>query len=85
METIKQQLFTGWHFMRWLRLGIGIYIAIQAVMMKDAMMGFFSAIFLVQAFTNTGCCGTQACAVPEKKHQAVNTETIEFEEIKNKN
>ncbi|MFN8321687.1 MAG: hypothetical protein U0T74_03415 [Chitinophagales bacterium] len=82
METLRQQLFTGWHFMRWLRLGIGIYIAIQAVMMKDTIMGFFSAIFLVQAFTNTGCCGTQACAVPKKNSQLKNSETVEFEEIK---
>ena len=61
---IKQTLFTGWHFMRWLRLGIGIFIAIQAIQMQDPLSGFIAAFFLFQAATNTGCCGAGGCAVP---------------------
>ena len=80
--SLKQQIFTGWHFMRWLRLGIGVYIAVQAVMMNDTMLGFLSTVFLIQAVTNTGCCGTATCAPNIKQYSKSNTTEIEFEEIK---
>ena len=82
MNTITQTLFTGWHFVRWLRLAIGIYIAIQAFTAHDSMLGFFSAFFLFQALSNTGCCGVQGCAVPLSKKEITKTEEVEFEEIK---
>lgn len=83
MNTIAQTLFTGWHFMRWLRLTVGIYAAVQAFTMHDNMLGFFSAFFLFQAVTNTGCCGAQGCAVPAPKSKSQKTQEVEFEEIKN--
>lgn len=82
METFKQTLLTNWNFMRWLRLSIGVYAAIQAVLMHDTVLGFFSAFFLVQAVTNTGCCGTQACVAPAVEKKSDNIEEVEFEEIK---
>jgi hypothetical protein len=83
METIKQTLLSGWSFMRWIRLVIGIFISYQGIHLHDTMSGLIGGLLLFQAITNTGCCGTQGCAVPQKKS---NTETkeIEFEEIKNK-
>lgn len=84
METLKQTLFTNWNFMRWLRLAIGPYVLVQAVMMHDNMLGFFGAFFLFQAVTNTGCCGTQGCAVPITKKNSTKADEIEFEEIKSK-
>lgn len=78
---IIQTLLTGWHFMRWLRLGLGIFIAIQAIQNHDTLSGFIAAFFLFQAATNTGCCGSNGCAVPIKK---TNIEEIEFEEVKTK-
>ena len=83
MNTITQTLFTGWHFMRWLRLAFGIYVAYQAFVMHDNMLAFLSAFFLFQAVTNTGCCGAQGCAVPITKKESTKAEEVEFEEIKN--
>ncbi|HLP22212.1 MAG TPA: hypothetical protein VK174_17980 [Chitinophagales bacterium] len=85
METIKQNLFTNWHLMRLLRLFIGVTIAVQAFQMHDAIMGFFSAFFMFQAVTNTGCCGAQSCAAPIAKDNPDQTEIVEFEEIKPNN
>ena len=82
MQAITQTLFTNWHFMRWLRLAIGIYAAVQAVQMHDNMMGFLGAFFLIQAVTNTGCCGAQSCAVPIEKKNSDKVEEVDFEEIK---
>ena len=82
METLKQNLFTNWHFMRWLRLAIGVYVIVQAVMLHDTMLGFFGAFFFIQAVTNTGCCGTQSCTAPVAKKNSDKIEEVKFEEIK---
>ena len=37
MQTIKQTLFSGWHFMRWLRLIVGIIFIVQAVQVHDSL------------------------------------------------
>lgn len=77
-----QTLLTGWNLMRWVRLLMGIYMAVQAVQLHDQVAGFISAIFLFQAVTNTGCCGGGACAVPVTKKDINKTEDVQFEEIK---
>ncbi len=82
METIKQKLFTGWHFMRWFRLVFGIFFIIQFIQMHDSFMGLAGAFFLLTALTNTGCCGAGQCAVPNKSEQQNEVEEIPFEEIK---
>ena len=82
MRAITQTLFTNWHFMRWLRLAVGIYAAVQAVQLHDTMLGFFGAFFLIQAVTNTGCCGVQSCAAPVSKKNSDKIEEVDFEEIK---
>ncbi|MHB8260824.1 MAG: hypothetical protein ACYDCN_04845 [Bacteroidia bacterium] len=82
MNTIKQTLFFNWHFMRWLRLGLGAFIAIQAVKTHDALSGLIAVFFLFQAVTNTGCCGSQGCSTPVSKNNSDKIEDVEFEEIK---
>ncbi|MBI2270160.1 MAG: hypothetical protein HYU69_07360 [Bacteroidetes bacterium] len=81
---IKQTLFTCWHFMRWLRLGLGVFMAIQAVQNHDTLSGLIGAFFLLQAVTNTGCCGVSSCATPATKNNADKIEEVEFEEVKTK-
>lgn len=79
MKTI---LLSGWHFMRFLRLAMGIIFMIQAVQMQDKLIGVIALIFLYQAIFNKGCCGVNACA---KRTNTVSTEQIEdisFKEIK---
>jgi hypothetical protein len=78
----KQTLLTNWNFMRILRLGIGIYIAIQAIETQSVFSGIVAVFFLFQAITNTGCCGSNGCAVPIKKSNPDKTEEVDFEEIK---
>ena len=68
--------------MRFLRLGLGIYIAVQAVETLSVFSGVVAAFLIFQAVTNTGCCGSNGCSVPTKKTNSDKTEEIEFEEIK---
>ena len=81
METIIQALFTGWHFMRWLRLALGIFFIIQAIDMHDSLMGAVGGFFLFTAVTNTGCCGAGSCVLPKRKNTEENIEEISYEEI----
>lgn len=79
---MKQLLVTNWSFMRWLRLGIGLFLVIQAFRMHDSITGFFGAFFLFQAISNTGCCGVNGCATPTPGKNNGEKKEIEFEEIK---
>lgn len=85
METFinfKQTLLSNWHFMRWLRLGLGMFVAYQAVVAHDALAGFIAAFLLFQAVSNTGCGGVGGCAVPTPSKKSSAVEDVEFEEVK---
>lgn len=82
MHYIKDTLFTNWHVMRWLRLGLGLIMGVQAMQRHDVLAGFISFFFLYQAATNTGCCGVAGCSVPGSTGKTEKTEEVEYEEIK---
>ncbi|HTL80406.1 MAG TPA: hypothetical protein VL651_01810 [Bacteroidia bacterium] len=78
---IRQRLFTGWHFMRWIRLGFGLLLTIQTIQTHDMLSGFVAAFFLLQALTNTGCCGVNGCALPgDGKRNTTGRESVLKEE-----
>jgi hypothetical protein len=80
-----EKLLTGWDFMRALRLVLGLYIGVQAILMADALSGMISVFFLYQAVTNTGCCGVQGCSVPtQEQGQQIKEVTFEEVEVKSK-
>ena len=79
---IKETLLSDWNFMRILRLGLGIYISVQAVETQSMISMIFAVFLLFQAITNTGCCGSNGCSVPIKKNNSDKTEVIEYEEVK---
>lgn len=85
IETLKQTLFTQWNLMRWVRLVAGLFFAVQAVQIHDAIAGLLSTILLVQAFTNTGCCGVGGCTVQSATKPSDLSKDVEYEEIKQKN
>lgn len=82
MNSLKQRLLTGWHFMRFLRLAFGVLFAVQAVMMKDILVGAVSVFFLYQGLMNTGCCGESCAPRDDKGHRNTGAVDITFEEVK---
>jgi hypothetical protein len=82
MNGLKQKLLANWHLMRIIRLVIGLFIGTAAIAHADVMMGLFSAFFLFQAVTDTGCCGSAACAQPARKSDNKAPAEIDYEEIK---
>ncbi len=79
---IYTTLLNNWNLMRWLRLLFGLYLGYQAFVLKDSMSGFLGAFLLIQAITNTGCCGSGGCSVPAVKNKDIKSEEPDFEIIK---
>jgi hypothetical protein len=79
---MKQTLLTGWDFMRVVRLGLGVFVGVQAFQLHDMPLGFMALFLLFQAVTNTGCGSVNGCAAPTSKSFKNSTEDIKFEEIK---
>jgi hypothetical protein len=82
MESFKYMLLNGWTVMRGLRLLLGFVFAYQAIIQHDTISAFLSVFLLVLAITNTGCCGVQGCAVPQKQGKELLVEDTTFEEVK---
>jgi hypothetical protein len=62
VEQTELRLTANWHAAHWIRLLLGLVVCFQAVYASDGLLGVVAAFLLLQAFTNTGCCGT-TCAV----------------------
>jgi len=80
--NIKQTLMTNWNFMRVFRLGLGVFLGIQAFKTHDAFSGVIAAFFIFQASTNTGCFGSQGCSTKPLENNTDKIEEVEFEEVK---
>lgn len=81
---IKQTLLSGWHLTRWIALGAGLFLGIQAFWYEDGLAAALSAFFLFQAITNSGCMGSpRGCGVQLQDSSPDNkSKDIEFSEIK---
>tara|TARA_R110000868_G_scaffold36900_7_gene130536 strand:- start:461 stop:694 length:234 start_codon:yes stop_codon:yes gene_type:complete len=60
-------LQSDWNLMRFIRLGLGLYIGIQAYQTQSILSGILASFLLDQVITNTGCCGSNGCSLPIKK------------------
>ena len=78
---MKQILLSNWNFMRVIRLVLGIFIIVQAAMVKDWTMGLLGVFFTALPVLNIGCCGAGGCATPPKKNVETNTKEITYEEV----
>lgn len=79
---MKETLLSGWHFMRFLRLGMGSLMAIQFFQTSDKLVGVIGLLLLYQALFNKACCGANGCASNTKNTTKDHIEDINFEEIK---
>lgn len=77
---MKQTIFTNWNFMRFLRLGLGMAVLVQAVLARDTMFALLGILFTAMPVFNIGCCGTNSCHVPPQKKTELNKE-ISYEEV----
>lgn len=82
----KKKIFSGWGFIRLVRLGIAISILNEAWQSSSVFFALFGIVFLFQALLNVGCCGSNGCDLDEipvdKKSTNTNMDDVAFEEIK---
>ena len=80
---MKQSILFNWSFFRFLRLGIGIAILVQAVMAKDALFGIAGLLFTGMAVFNIGCCGMGGCTTANTltKKTSETIKDIPYEEV----
>lgn len=76
-----KNLFATWHFMRFLRLALALYLAYQAYMTSQWFFGMFALFFMAQAVFNVGCCNASGCSVSQKDNDSKN-QPLDYEEIK---
>lgn len=63
---MKTLLFTGWSFMRALRLVTGIAAIIFSIPGRDILLGLAGGFLLLMAVLNFGCCGVNGCSIKAK-------------------
>jgi len=78
---MKEIIFSNWNIIRFLRLGIGLVILVQAVMAADILFGLIGLLFTGMAVFNASCCGAGACAAPPVKKDN-GSQDIGYEEVK---
>lgn len=77
------QYFKNWSFMRFIRFGIGVAIAVQGFQTHELMFIILGAMFSLLAAFNLGC-NSGSCATPIDKKKTFNTrkpEIIKYEEV----
>lgn len=60
-------MLSDWHLMRIVRFGAGVLVGFQAWQDGSGLRGLLSGLLILQAFTNSGCCGSGGCQVPSEK------------------
>jgi hypothetical protein len=77
---MKDVLLNNWNIVRFLRLGIGLAIIVQAIVAKDILFGFAGLLFTGMALFNAACCGVGGCATPTPSKKSDSKE-ISYEEV----
>lgn len=78
---MKNTILSNWNFIRFFRLGLGIFIIVQSVIAKDWAMGLLGILFTMMPVFNIGCCGVGGCAVTPAKRTSETTKDINYEEM----
>lgn len=77
-----EAILKNWSFMRFLRLGVGLWMAYTAILDRQPVIGLMAVMFLIQALFNMGCVGG-ACNLPTTKETITSKpENVNFEEVK---
>lgn len=78
---MKDLIFKNWNVVRFLRLGIGLFILVQAVIVGDVLIGLAGLLFASMAVFNAGCGSTGACGTPTRSRNRDMSKEITYEEV----
>jgi hypothetical protein len=77
---MKDVLLNNWNIVRFLRLGIGLAIIVQAIIAKDMLFGLAGLLFTGMALFNAACCGVGGCVTPTPSKKSDSKE-VSYEEV----
>ena len=77
MNRLKYKLLYNWSVMRAIRLGLGAWMLFAALQNADYGFAAIGAFFFISALSNTGCCATGNCYVPQPINLHMETEQID--------
>lgn len=75
-----KEYLKNWNFMRVLRLVMGVFIMIQAIMAQQWMIAALGGLFSLLPLINIGCCGVSTCGISAVKSNEKN-EDVTYEEV----
>lgn len=73
--------FKNWNFMRFLRLGMAVYIIVIGIQENNLWFIILGVLFSLMPLFNIGCCGVSSCNTQETKNNP-NPAEVTFEEVK---
>lgn len=77
-------ILSNWTIFRFIRLGLGVFILIQGIVMVDKFSLLLGSLFTLMPLFNVGCCGAGGCGVNYKNDSTNNNEEISYEEVVDK-
>ncbi|HVX52582.1 MAG TPA: hypothetical protein VHB48_20650 [Chitinophagaceae bacterium] len=78
-----KRILQGWHFVRLLRLVLGIMIVWQAAETHDWAIAAIGMLLAGMAVINVGCCSVNTgCRQPRQINQKALDGDVVFEEVK---
>lgn len=77
---MKDLILNNWNIIRFLRLGIGVAIIVQAIIASDILIGLAGLLFTGMAVFNASCCGSGACATPPAGKKS-ESKDVSYEEV----
>jgi hypothetical protein len=83
LQQLKQQIFSNWHPMRWILLGMSVVLAYNYFVYGASVSGVLALFLGFQAITNTGCLmGQCAPSLRDGDTSGFNEHEVVFEEVK---
>jgi hypothetical protein len=77
---MKDLLLNNWNIIRFLRLGIGLAIIVQAIVAADILFGLAGLLFTGMAVFNASCCGSGVCATTPPVNKT-GSKDVSYEEV----
>lgn len=77
-----KKILSDWNFMRFLRLGLGIFILVEGFQNEVWMYVALGGLFSVMALLNAGGCAMGSCTTETKNRTSARAEEAVYEEIK---
>ncbi len=79
---MKNTIFTNWNLLRFIRLGIGLYLLIDGIRTGMWLLIGLGVFFTIMPLLNKGCCGTAGCNTSIKDSDDFDSDKVIYEEVK---